>query len=103
MWTSIVRSSTMASSPMAEQSNTALQWEFVEPKRMRPHISRETAIAGHAAQTSGEILDLGFLKLIDTDCSPQGWLTACEVFSGNVIQTNESAIVQRRFLVARAF
>jgi len=46
-------------------------------------------IAGHTPQTSGEPLDLGFLKVIDTDCSRGGWLTALEVKSGEVLQANQ--------------
>ena len=75
--------------PMAEQSNTTLQWEFVEPEKMRPHYSGKTVIAGHTPQTSGEPLDLGFLKVIDTDCSRGGWLTALEVGSGRIVQANQ--------------
>ena len=74
---------------MAEQSNTTLQWEFVEPEKMRPHYSGKTVIAGHTPQTSGEPLDLGFLKVIDTDCSRGGRLTALEVGSGRIVQANQ--------------
>ena len=42
------------------------------PEQMRPHFSGKTVIAGHTPQTSGQPLDLGFLKLIDTDCSREG-------------------------------
>jgi serine/threonine protein phosphatase 1 len=70
---------------------------------MRPHYSGKTVFAGHTPQTSGEILDLGFLKVIDTDCSRGGWLTACEDLSGKVIHTNESANIRHRFLTAREF
>jgi serine/threonine protein phosphatase 1 len=80
---------------MAEQSNTTLQWEFVEPATMRAHHSAKIVIAGHTPQTSGEVLDLGFLKVIDTDCCRGGWLTALEVLSGDIIQTNQAAIVRR--------
>jgi serine/threonine protein phosphatase 1 len=86
---------------ISEQSNWVIQWEFVKPDRMRPHFSGKIVFAGHTPQTSGEILDLGFLKVIDTDCSRQGWLTACEVFSGKVIQTNQSANVRHGLLTAR--
>lgn len=82
--------------PMAGQSNTVLQWEHVQPEKIRPHYSGKTAIAGHTPQTSGEVLDLGFLKVIDTDCSRGGWLTALEVGSGSVIQANQNAEVRRR-------
>ena len=76
--------------PMSEQSNTTLQWEHIVPVRMRPHFSGKTVIAGHTPQTSGEVLDLGYLKVIDTDCSRNGWLTALETKSGQIIQTNQS-------------
>jgi serine/threonine protein phosphatase 1 len=75
--------------PMSQQSNTTLQWEFVEPEKMRPHYSGKIVIAGHTAQTSGEALDLGFLKVIDTDCCRGRWLTALEVGSGRIVQANQ--------------
>jgi serine/threonine protein phosphatase 1 len=75
--------------PMPQQSNTTLQWELIQPDQMQPHYSRKMVIAGHTPQTSGEPLDLGFLKVIDTDCSRGGWLTALEARSGKVIQTNQ--------------
>lgn len=74
---------------MAEQSNTILQWEHVQPERVRPHFSGKIVIAGHTPQTTGEPLDLGFLKVIDTDASRGGWLTALEMKSGEIIQTNQ--------------
>ena len=33
-------------------------------------------VVGHTEQRTGEILDLGFLKCIDTFCHGGGWLTA---------------------------
>lgn len=76
--------------PMSQQSSRTLRWEFIEPQRMAPHYSGKTVVAGHTPQTSGEVLDLGFLKLIDTDASRGGWLTALEVNSGKVIQANQA-------------
>lgn len=75
--------------PMSVQSNTTLQWEHVDPERMRPHYTGKTVVAGHTPQTSGEPLDLGFLKMIDTDCSRGGWLTALELKSGRAVQSNQ--------------
>jgi serine/threonine protein phosphatase 1 len=80
---------------MSQQSGQTLRWEFVQPKRMAPHYSGKTIIAGHTPQTSGEVLDLGFLKVIDTDVSRGGWLTALEVHTGEVIQTNQVRAVRR--------
>ena len=43
---------------------------------------------GHTPQKSGEVLDLGYLKCIDTFCHGGGWLTALEVRTGKVWQAN---------------
>ena len=82
--------------PMPQQSNTTLQWEHAHPEQMRPHFSGKTVIAGHTPQTSGEPLDLGFLKLIDTDCSRGGWLSAWEMGSGEFLQANQKGAVRGR-------
>ena len=82
--------------PMGQQSNTTLQWEHAHPKHMRPHFSGKLVVAGHTPQTSGEPLDLGFLRLIDTDCSRGGWLTALDVRNVLVIQANEKSQVRTR-------
>lgn len=75
--------------PMGQQSNTTLQWEHVDPDRMRPHFSGKLVIAAHTPQANGEPLDLDFLKVIDTDASRGGWLTALEARSGELIQANQ--------------
>jgi serine/threonine protein phosphatase 1 len=87
--------------PMREQSNTTLQWEHVHPEQMRPHFSGKTVIAGHTPQTSGEPLDLDFLKLIDTDCSREGWLTALDVQKGTIIQANQRGQIRHGLLDLR--
>ena len=84
-----VHASYDANKPMSQQSNTTLQWEFVQPDRMRMHDSGQTVVAGHTPQTDGEPLDLGFLKVIDTDVARGGWLTALEVRSGRILQANQ--------------
>ena len=81
---------------MEQQSSRTLRWEFIEPERMAPHYSGKTVIAGHTPQTSGEVLDLGFLLCIDTDCSRGGWLTALEIRSGEMFQASESGILRRK-------
>jgi serine/threonine protein phosphatase 1 len=84
--------------PMSEHSSWILQWEFVRPEKMRPHYSGKTVVAGHTPQTSGVPLDLGFLKVIDTDCSRGGWLTALDVLGGEIFQANQSADSRRATL-----
>ena len=55
--------------PMDKQPSVRLRWEPVERDRKRPHVSGRTVVVGHIPQTSGEVLNLGHLICIDTDCS----------------------------------
>jgi serine/threonine protein phosphatase 1 len=48
------------------------------------------AIVGHTVQMSGEILDLGFLVCIDTNCARGGWLTAMETNTGQIWQADRA-------------
>jgi serine/threonine protein phosphatase 1 len=78
-----------AGRPMASVSDTHLYWELLQFERIAPHYSGKTVIVGHTPQPDGQILDLGFLKCIDTDCWRGGCLTALEVGTGHVWQTNQ--------------
>ena len=80
--------------PMSQQSSRTLRWEFIEPERMAPHYSGKVVIAGHTPQTNGDPLDLGFLKVIDTDASRGKWLTALEVRSNVIIQTDQDGKIK---------
>jgi serine/threonine protein phosphatase 1 len=46
------------------------------------------AVVGHTPQLSREVLDLGFLVCIDTNCHRGGWLTALDVLTGQVWQAD---------------
>ena len=81
--------------PMTEQFSTTLQRGFVEPQKSLPHCSGKIVFAVHTPQTSGELLDLGFLKVLNKDCSRGGWLTALERHNGDVIQANQRSQVRR--------
>ena len=70
-----------------EQRWDGLRWASLPPVPAR-HCSGKVAIVGHTPQKSGEILDLGYLKCIDTFCHGGGWLTALEVRTGKVWQAN---------------
>lgn len=82
--------------PMERVGGTKLRWEFVDRADVRPHFSGKTVVVGHTPQVDGEVLDLGFLLCIDTDCSRGGWLTALDTTTGEVIQANEAVEVRRR-------
>jgi len=75
--------------PMDVQPFELLQWESLRDGIPGPHVSGKTVIAGHTSQKTGEILDLGHLVCIDTYCYGGGWLTALDVRTRQVWQTNE--------------
>jgi serine/threonine protein phosphatase 1 len=74
--------------PMDDQPGSMLRWESLREGTPGPHDSGKTVIAGHTSQKSGEILDLGFLKCIDTYCYGGGWLSALDVDTAEVWQAN---------------
>ncbi len=81
--------------PLDHQPVEALRWRSLTEWQPRPHQSGKIAVVGHTPQRSGRILDLGFLKAIDTWCHHGGWLTALEVESGEVTQANERGELRR--------
>lgn len=74
--------------PLHEHATYTLRWSLLDPKNAKPHFSGKTAIVGHTEQRSGDILDLGFVKCIDTYCYGSGWLTALEVKTGQIWQAS---------------
>jgi serine/threonine protein phosphatase 1 len=75
--------------PLSETPAAALFWEFLNPARTWPHYSGKTVVVGHTPQASGEVLDLGFVVCIDTDCSRGNWLTALDATTGTIWQANQ--------------
>ena len=51
-----------------------------------PDYSGKIAVVGHTPQRDGKILDLGYLKCIDTFCVGGGWLTALDTDTGQFWQ-----------------
>jgi serine/threonine protein phosphatase 1 len=76
--------------PLREQPGLALWWRVTDATTARPHCSGKVAVVGHTPQRSGEILDLGFLVCIDTNCYRGGWLTALDTATGQVWQANQA-------------
>ena len=79
----------LADTALDRQPRETLLWESLKSRRPGPHRSGKTAIVGHTSQKNGEILDLGYLKCIDTCCYGQGWLTALDVDGGRVWQADK--------------
>jgi serine/threonine protein phosphatase 1 len=83
--------------PMPEQPTHTLRWAILEEPYPAPHLSGKTVVVGHTEQHSGEVLDLGYLKCIDTMCWRYGWLTALDVDSGQVWQTSKWGVPRSEF------
>jgi serine/threonine protein phosphatase 1 len=77
-----------ADRPLAEQSDEFLRWVNLRQHLPGPHRSGKVAVVGHTSQKSGEILDLGYLKCIDTYCYGGQWLTALDVSTGEIVQAD---------------
>jgi len=76
--------------PLDAQPRETLLWDSVKKRQPGPHTSGKTAIVGHASQKTGEVLDLGYLKCIDTWCYGDGWLAALDVESGKLWQVDKN-------------
>ncbi len=75
--------------PLDMQPAEVLLWPSLRDYIPPPHVSEKAAILGHTPQSTGQILDLGYLKCLDTGCCYGGWLTALDVESGAIWQSNQ--------------
>jgi len=80
--------------PLEKQPRKTILWESLKVRQPGPHCSGKLAIVGHTSQKNGEILDLGYLKCIDTCCYGQGFLTALDVNSGQVWQADKNGRIR---------
>lgn len=76
-----------ANLPLDRQDEQTLRWLSLRDHVSEPHVSRKTAVLGHTPQA--EVLNLGHLICLDTDCCHGGWLTALDVHSGQLWQADE--------------
>lgn len=74
--------------PLAEQPDQVAFWQHIREFPPGIHMSGKIAVVGHTPQPEGKILDLGHVKVIDTYCYGDQWLTALDVESGNIWQAN---------------
>ena len=75
---------------MEEQPSKALLWDVLRPGNVARHYSGKTVICGHTEQKHCQILDLGFVKCLDTACCADGCLTALDVAAGTIWQTRQA-------------
>ncbi len=81
--------------PLDCQPPQALRWMPLRKQRLEPHCSGKVAVCGHTAQHTGEILDLGYLKCIDTCCYCGNWLTAMDALTGQLWQASPDGEMRR--------
>jgi serine/threonine protein phosphatase 1 len=91
-----VHASYLEQLPLEDQPGDVLRWESLRDRMPKRHYSGRTAVVGHTAQRTGEILDAGHLKCIDTCCYGGGWLTALEVDAGQVWQAGPDGSLRQR-------
>jgi serine/threonine protein phosphatase 1 len=82
--------------PMDRQPGEALRWRVTDARTAQAHSSGKLAVVGHTPQRGGEVLDLGFLVCIDTNCHRGGWLTALEAETGRVWQADRQGRLRER-------
>ncbi len=80
--------------PLEHQPETTTLWTHLSQRVPPPHQSGKKVVVGHTPQISGDILDLGHLVCIDTNCYGNGWLTALDVDSGEVFQANRDGQIR---------
>lgn len=74
--------------PLDQQPDDLLFWTHLSYYLPGRHRSGKTAIVGHTPQPDGSVMDLGYLLAIDTCCFGGLWLTAVDVDSTEIWQTN---------------
>lgn len=82
--------------PMNQQPGLALRWRVTDTRTAAPHHSGKVAVVGHTPQRAGEVLDLGFLVCIDTNCVRGGWLTALDTTTGRIWQADRTGRLRTR-------
>jgi serine/threonine protein phosphatase 1 len=88
-----VHASYLPNQPLDGLPSTVLRWESIRDEVPAAHYSGKTAIVGHTAQKNGRVLDLGYLKCIDTCVYGDGCLTAMDVDSCRIWQADKAGLL----------
>ena len=75
---------------LEKQQDALLFWEHIIEDIPARHQSGKTAIVGHTPQDDGKIRDLDHVKIIDTYCYGDGWLTGYDVDNDSGWQVRNS-------------
>ncbi len=81
--------------PMREQPDTLIYWTHLTTPLPPPHVSGKRFFVGHTPQPFGQILRQEHLVCVDTCCFGNGYLSAMNVDTGEVIQTDRHGHLRR--------
>ena len=73
--------------PLDRQDGRTLRWLSLLDHMPPPHVSGRIAVVGHTPQP--EVLNAGHLIALDTNCCDGGWLSALDVWTGQLWQADE--------------
>ncbi|MBA62460.1 MAG: serine/threonine protein phosphatase [Planctomycetaceae bacterium] len=74
--------------PLDQQDPQILLWTHLTELQPKPHVSGKRVFVGHTPQKNGRILDYGHLICLDTFCFGNGILTAMDIHSNDIWQTD---------------
>ncbi len=80
---------------MIQQDDSVRYWTHLTYPLPGPHISGKRVYVGHTPQMNGCILDIGHLICLDTFCFGGGYLTAIDLESSEVFQTDRHGHLRR--------
>ena len=82
--------------PLDRQTDDLLFWKHIDERfTPEPHFSGKTVICGHTPQVDGEIKDFGHIKIVDTFCYGDKWLSALDVKTGEYIQARADGALNK--------
>ncbi len=83
-----------ARTPMTELGDELRYWTHLGSSP-GPHFSGKKVFVGHTPQPNGIVLDLGYLVCVDTYCFGNGYLTAMDVDTNEIIQVDKKGFRRR--------
>ncbi|QDT12646.1 metallophosphoesterase family protein [Planctomycetes bacterium K23_9] len=81
--------------PMREQLDSTIYWTHLPDPAPAPHRSGKRVFVGHTPQPFGQILNLEHLVCVDTYCFGNGYLSAMDIDTGDVIQVDRHGHLRR--------
>jgi serine/threonine protein phosphatase 1 len=81
--------------PLDQQPRQLLRWQKLTDLTPPPHRNGKRGVVGHTHDRAGEIFDIGHLICLDTYCYGGGWLTAMDLHSGTLWQSDLSGEMRK--------